>query len=282
MCHEERNFIIKVTFILISIFLTLIIILSILQLTNKGGYGYNGILFMLDDNPILLEINKKYCDLYISDIKSKIKFAKIKTLLILIYNIIALIYGIMRIKEEKEGCKIGIFFFIIIIIGFFGELVFVSVNLNYYNKTHYDSSIFENCNRFDNNFWITKDIFDGAKKMNKWVIEMDRAIISFICISLLPMMINSCFILIDLDTKADNCFNEELSCFCTCLKDFFCEDFCECLCKCWSNCCEKCGKCCASCCGNDYKSLKEENDRLKRRIRELEDKTNIIKKEKDD
>ena len=288
MSNEDVNFRIKLTFILISIFLSLNIILSILQLTNKGGYGYNGILSMLDDNPKLLDINKKNCDLYISDINSKIKFAKIKTILILIYNIAYIIYGIMRLKDKKDkekGCKIGILFFIIIILGFICELVFASVSLNFYNKTDYDSSIFKNCNRLDNDFWISKDIFKGAKKMTKWVIEMDRAIISFICFSFFPMLVHTCIILVKFDTEADDCINEELSCFGTCFKDFFC----ECLSKCCSsccdsigNCCEKCGKCFASCCGNDYKSLKEENNELKRRIRELEGETSILKREKKD
>ena len=285
MGSEDANFGIKLSFILISIFLSINIILSIIQLTNKGGYGYNGILSMLDDNPKLLDINKKKCDLYISDIKSKIKFAKTKTMLILIYNAFYIIYGIMRLKGIEKGCKIGILFFIIIILGFVCELVFSSVSLNFYNKTKYDSSIFKNCNRLDDAFWISEDIFDGAKKMTKWVIEMDRAVISFICISFLPMLVHICLILIHLDNQADNCINEELSCFCTCFKDFFC----ECLCKCWSsccdiigNCCEKFGKCCASCCGNDYESLKEENNKLKRRIRELEGETSILKREKND
>ena len=55
------------------------IILSSIQISNKESYGFDEILSMLDDNPLLFEINKKRCDIYISDIKYKIKFSGIKT-----------------------------------------------------------------------------------------------------------------------------------------------------------------------------------------------------------
>ena len=54
------------------------LILSAFQLSNKGGYGYDGILSMLKSYPTLLEIRKKECNKYISDIEYKKDFAKKK------------------------------------------------------------------------------------------------------------------------------------------------------------------------------------------------------------
>ena len=59
------------------------IILTSVQLGKQKSYGYDGILSMLDDNPLLLELNQKKCDNYISDIKYKKKISKIKTIIAL-------------------------------------------------------------------------------------------------------------------------------------------------------------------------------------------------------
>jgi len=62
----------NICIIISTIFLMILcsanIILSSIQLANKEDYGYNGILSMLDENKLFLEINKKKCDAYISDI----------------------------------------------------------------------------------------------------------------------------------------------------------------------------------------------------------------------
>ena len=55
-------------FIILPICCCTNLILSSLQLTNKGGYIYDGILSMLEGYPLLLEINEKKCNSYISDI----------------------------------------------------------------------------------------------------------------------------------------------------------------------------------------------------------------------
>ena len=101
MADEDVAFVIKITFIFLWILCSINIILSILQLTNKGDYGYKGIFSMLENNPLLLEINKSECDNYISDINSNIDFAKIKTLIVLSYNALIIFYGIMRLKDAK-------------------------------------------------------------------------------------------------------------------------------------------------------------------------------------
>ena len=62
--------------IFLLIFYLINLILSALQLINRGGYGYDGILSMLKDNPLLFEINEKKCNLYISDIRIQKKICK--------------------------------------------------------------------------------------------------------------------------------------------------------------------------------------------------------------
>ena len=41
----------------------------------------------------------------------------------------------------------------------------------------------------------------------------------------------------------------------------------------------KCGQCCATCCGNDFDSLKKENNNLRNRIKELEKENDILKRQ---
>ena len=302
------------------------IILSSIQISNKESYGFDGILSMLDDNPLLFEINKKRCDIYISDIKYKIKFSGIKTLVVLLYNIYTLLYCIIRIKDmhenENTSCIIDIFFHIIMYIGYFGELVLASLSLSYYNKTDYNSDNFEKCNKVNGTFFISKEIFDEAIDASKWIINIDKGIISVICILFLPLTFRSAFILIPINLSNDKCINEKYcwicrglgeclcafcecfskccGCMCDCCSNCCskmcdccskccskmcdcCSDFCCCICNGISNCCSncfvKCGQCCATCCGNDFDSLKKENNNLRNRIKELEKENDILKRQ---
>ena len=273
---SDGDTVIQVTFIVIIIFASINLILSILQLTNKNDYGYKGILSMIEENQIILSIKESECDEYVSDINSKKNFAEIKTLIILIINALKIIHASVRLKNVEKGCKIGILFLVMFIVGFFCELIIASMNLDFFNKTKYTSYNFEKCNKFEDALLINEDIFDGAKSAYKWVIKIDKAIISFICFSLLPLMVNSCFLMIEYDSKAKNWVNEEVCWLCLCLRDCFCVYFCESCSKCCesigdccSNCCNNFGKCCSKCCGNDETSLKEENSTLKSEIRNL-------------
>jgi hypothetical protein len=83
---SDGDTLMQVTFIVIIIFASINLILSILQLTNKNDYGYKGILSMIEENQIILSIKESECDEYVSDINSKKNFAEIKTLIILIIN----------------------------------------------------------------------------------------------------------------------------------------------------------------------------------------------------
>ena len=271
------------TFILPNCCYIINLILSALQLTKKGGYGYDGILSMLDDYPLLLEINEKNCNSYISDIEYKKKFAKIKTIFSLIYHSILIIsYPIISIQFIKNGSDNNCFkeyffcvfvFIIIIILFFFDELILVSMSLNYYNKTEYDSENLKKCNRLNNTFLISEKIFDEANTISKWVIKYDIAILSISLIYFFPLM----FICISI--LFANCVNwcEDLS--------YSCKRKCDCsldCCNfgnCWSGCCDKCVNCCTKCCRNDYVRLKNENDKLRRKIKELEKENDLLKKQ---
>ena len=46
-----------------------------------------------------------------------------------------------------------------------------------------------------------------------------------------------------------------------------------------SGCCDKCGNCCAKCCGNDHDSLKQENNALRKKIKDLEKENELLKKQ---
>ena len=269
--YSKRFFLI----ILLICYLTNLI-LSAFQLSNKGGYGYDGILSMLKSYPTLLEIRKKECNKYISDIEYKKDFAKKKSLFVLLYNSGLIIYNSIRLKPVDKKCLIDIFFNIIIFIGYICELVLVSMSLNYYNKTEYDSEIFEKCNLLNDNVVISEEIFDEANTVSKWVIKIDKGIISIICIYLLALIVNACFFL-DVDWDKDDCINDEICCWvCYCL---CCSDGCKSISNCCSRCCDECGNCCAKCCGNDYTSLKETNDNLRKKVKELAEENQILKKE---
>ena len=248
--------------IIITIFLMILcstnIILSSIQLTNKNGYGYDGILSMLDENQILLGTNEKKCDTYISDIEYKKEFSKIKTIITLVYNSGSLIYFIIRIKDltDESKCLIDILLHIIIHIGYIGELVLVSLSLSYYNRTDYNSVNFEKCNRSNNTFLISEEIFEESITVSKWVINIDKGIISVICLYFIPFYFLSIVILMDIDFDEDNCINKELCWICSYISKGLCV-FWDCFSKCCGNmyhrfedCFERMGDCFSKCCGN--------------------------------
>lgn len=292
---------IYILFIALLVFLLICyssnLILSVLQLTHRGGYGYNGIISMLEDNPLLLEINKKECQSYISDLEYKKKFAEIKAIFNIIYNSGVIIYNSIRLKPVEKKCIIDIFFQVIIHIGYYGGFVLACMSLNYYNKTDYDSNNFEKCNKLDGTFVITEEIFDEAKMVFKWVIKADKAILSVLCIYFFPLFIFSLIACYDIKCNGfEDCIDTDFCWICKCL--FICfssicecclccfENICRCLCSCCegfvsccSGCCDKCGNCCAKCCGNDHDSLKQENNALRKKIKDLEKENELLKKQ---
>ena len=133
----------KVYSIIIMISCSSNIILTSIQLVKQKSYGYDGILSLLEDNPLLLEINLNNCHYYIKDIKHKQKFSKIKTIITLVYNSIVFLYLIIRIKNLNVNCLIDIVFSVFMMVGFIVELVIAFLSLSYYNQTDYYSENFE-------------------------------------------------------------------------------------------------------------------------------------------
>ena len=236
------------------------IILTSIQLAKQKNYVYDALLSILDNNPLLLEINQKKCADYIADIKNKKIISKAKTIITLLYNLITLLLIVIRIKDLKVGCLIDILFSVYLMIGTIVELVIVSLSLSYYNQTDYDSDNFEKCNKLNGTLLISEEIFEEAFIEFQWVIKIDKGILSIVCIYFFPIFIYSILILCKLcdDSNKLNCIDQSFVFNCFCL--------------------ENCGKCCAECCGNDYESLKIENEKLRRRNNELLIENNSLKR----
>lgn len=342
--------------IILLICCSILIILSSILLSNKEGYGYDGVLSLLDEKKVLLGKDKKDYDKIISKIKYQKKFAKIKTIEILLYNLCVFSYLIIRIKDIGAKCLIDIFLEIIIIFGYIVDVVLASMTLKFYLQT------FDDRKNVYYNYYNYKEV----ERDSYLVSDFDVMIMVFVILNLIFHLIHFYIILkyIGCDEKPEcidtqfcficTCLNECFHCFidclskccgkiCECLSDccpaccgkcgqccgsFFnclsdccgsicegfsnccsfccgkcghcCENLCNCLpdccgslCKgisnccgsicegisdCCSVCCEKCGQCCAKCCGNDYDSLKKENDNLRKKINELEKENDSLKK----
>ena len=132
--------------------------------------------------------------------------------------------------------------------GFIIELVIVSLSLSYYNQTDYDSDNFKKCNIFNDTLLISEEIFEEAFIESQWVIKIDKGIISIVCIYFIPIF---CYSILLLCKLCDHPY--ELDCF---NHNF----------------------CCAKCYGNDYESLKKENEYLRRRNDELVLENNSLKR----
>ena len=242
----------KSCLICLSIFLIICcsinIILASVQLGKQKGYGYDELLSMLDNNQLLLEINQKKCDEYIKDIKSKKNISKAKTIITLIYNSIALLFIVIRIKNLRVNCLFDILISVYLMAGFIIELVIVSLSLSYYNQTDYDSDNFKKCNILNDTLLISEEIFEEAFIESQWVIKIDKGIISIVCIYFIPIFGYSISLLCKLcDHPYElDCFNHNF--------------------------------CCAKCYGNDYESLKKENEYLRRRNDELVLENNSLKR----
>ena len=173
---------------------------------------------ILDNNPLLLEINQKKCADYIADIKNKKIISKAKTIITLLYNLITLLLIVIRIKDLKVGCLIDILFSVYLMVGTIVELVIVSLSLSYYNQTDYDSDNFEKCNKLNGTLLISEEIFEEAFIEFQWVIKIDKGILSIVCIYFFPIFIYSILILCNLcdDSNKLNCIEQSFvfNCFC--------------------------------------------------------------------
>ena len=279
-----------------------IIIISAIEFINKDGYGYNGIITLINSNPFLLNINEKECNDYISNINNKKLISKVKTLINLSFNSLLFLYSLFRIRYPKRECKIGVFIFVIAIMGLALELIFTSISIYKFNKTKYDSDDFKACNYYIDSFYLTANIFNKYRNYHILVKILDIIVISFICFSFIPIFIGLCITSIK-DCDANDCCEDKYcwifrgicQCFevlCGSIKDCLCDIFC---CKCFKDCCKSMCSCCESCCDNmsiccdnccraskvccddEYKELKQNNNRLKNEYQSCEDKNKKLK-----
>ena len=121
-------------FIIIMIYAAGIFILSIAQLFNKGDYGYKKILSYAENFINGSGEANVYCDDYVSDLKFKIRFAKVKTIINVLYNFYLFIYSLSRVKEVEKDCRLGMLFTFILLFGNITELVLTSMAFDYFDS----------------------------------------------------------------------------------------------------------------------------------------------------
>ena len=253
------------------IFCSLLIIFSSIQFSNKEGYGYDGILSLLNENKTMLEENKKECDKYISDLEYKKKISKINSIYIFLYNLSVLIYLIIRLKDIVSKCLIDIFIMIIIFLGNIAELVFTINVWNFYFETNgksenegYDLKEAYQCIKNH----IDRTSFEEAESDSESLLDLYLALYFIVIFKLLFVFFHFLFIMLNIGCKGKpECIADQFRFICEglkkcfhCFKDCFsdcCGNICECLSDCCSGCCEKCSQCCGSfhnclsnCCGS--------------------------------
>ena len=286
-CEEETRK--KIAFILIMICAFVIFVLSFAQLCNKGAYGYKDILSKVEEFNNSLENENFYCDEYISDIKSKKKFAKIKTIINFIYSLYVFILGLSRLQNVKEYCKLGMLYSFILLFGIITELTLTSLAYSYFDETDFFDSNLIDCDRdneynneynnyydYDNDYYYdnvftNEHSFERAKEISHWVIKFDLVIIYLSAASVIPIFYLFFAFLSD-DCNSYTCIKEEF--FWICSGIYNCME--KCCCGSCNECCKSFGECCKKCKKNDLTSLREDNDELIRENTNLEnDITNL-------
>ena len=245
-----------------------IFVLSLIQISEN--FGFKNVITIFKN--ILDNMEKKYiynCDNYISDIRSRIKFAKATIILNFLFYLFQFIYSVLRLKNLDKSCKIGILFCIIIYIGNCVSIIItllaaISQEIDHYDKENY-------CIPKNNeNLSFENEAFDEAKNISNLVRYL------YIAIELLIYVICFTFIYLNCHTIA---FDRDAN---KCIeKEFFCD---------WSifnnigDCCKRCQ--CQECCNKSgltisANTLIEENINLKNNIRNLKDEIKDLKKQKD-
>ena len=280
-------------YITILIFSLLIIVLSVIQLCKGEGFGYNGIIDLMNSKVFKFNINKNQCYEYFSKIKFKKNFANVKTIFNLAFNSAIVLYSIMRYKHPKKSCQMGVFISTIIMLGYFTELAMTIISLVYFAKTDFDSEDFEVCNRRGGSFYIRESIFSKAKSENMNFL-LDKIIIIGISLSFVPSIIGVLIILSqEIEDDPSECVEKDFCWICegigNCLScfgkifDFCCQECCLSLCQCCvdscSTCCESCCNCCTICCKNRKKNITIDNNQLQKQINELEKENRRLGKE---
>ena len=282
-------------FIIIMIYAAGIFILSIAQLFNKGDYGYKKILSYTENFINGSGEANAYCDDYVSDLKFKIRFAKVKTIINVLYNFYLFIYSLSRVKEVDKDCRLGMLFSFILLFGNLTELVLTSMAFDYFDSMNdnntgcYKTYYKDGYNPYPYNYYYGDGyeyLFDNnsirrLKDVSSWVIELDKGIIVICAISVIPIFYLF-FALLCEDCDSYHCIEKDLywifSSIYECLV--------SCCCGACVSCCESFGNCCRKCKGNDSsgleqtnKRLVEENNNLKNNINNLSNEIKDLKRE---
>ena len=295
MVDCDRECRMKTAFIIIMIYAGGIFILSIAQLFNKGDYGYKKILSYVENFVDELEEENTYCEDYISDIKFQINFAKIKTIINVLYNFYLFIYGLSRYKHVKKDCRLGMLFSFILLFGNISEVVLTTMAFGYFDSLWSDSNCYKTKKRqvynpygfnyeyydYSYEYLFENNSIQRLKDASSCVMELDKGIIVLCSASVIPIFYLF-FALLCQDCDSYYCTEEKFYWIFSSI--YKCMQGCCGLCV---SCCESFGRCCRKCKGNDSSSLAltkgrliEENKNLGKNIKKLEDEIKDLEREK--
>ena len=178
-----------------------IVVFSVFQLTEGGGYGYDDIIKLMNDKIYQFRINKIECHEYISKLNFKKDFTNYKIFLNLVFNSGIIAYIIARFGKLDKACEIGILISTILTIGYLTELSSTIISFVYYASTKYDSKDFEICNNRGGSVFIKEYLFKNAKSSLNFEFKLDLIILILICVSFIPLIIGNLCIL---DMEIDN------------------------------------------------------------------------------
>ena len=246
------------TAIFLIMFCSVLIVLSSIQLSNKEGYGYDGILSLLYDNKKMLEENKKECNKYISNIEYKKKLSEIKTIFIFLYNLGVLIYLIIKLKDISSKCFIDIFLMTIIFLGNIAELVLIIIVTHFYyeifSSNENEGYNSKEANQCINNY-IDRTSFEGAESDSVLILDFDSAFVYIVSFKLCFGFFHFLIIILNIGCgEKHECIDNQFCIICAGLKKCFhcfsncCGKICGGFSDCCSSCCDKCGHCCGSLC----------------------------------
>ena len=122
-----------------------------IQLSLDNGYGYKGILELLELNKNLTSTNINACNIYISNINYKLDFSLITTIFDIVIDIILILYIFCRLVGS-ERCRIGALLTLFLIFGKISTFILSCISSDYYFKTKYTSNDLESCNKMNGKF----------------------------------------------------------------------------------------------------------------------------------
>ena len=266
-----------------------IVVFSIFQLTEGGGYGYDDIIELMNDKISQFRINKIECNEYISKLNFKKDFTNYKIFINLVFNAGIIAYIIARFGKVDKSCEIGILISTILTIGYLTELSSTIISFVYYASTKYDSKDFETCNIRGGSVFIKEYLFKNAKSSLNFEFTLDLIILILICVSFIPLIIGNLCIL---DMEIDNsrkCIEKDFCWICSifsCFGNVFnsccegCCNSCAMSCNsCCNDCCDGCCKPCEDCYKNKNRDLNGENINLDKKIKELEEENKRLNEE---